>query len=330
MQGENASLSWRAIILYGLNTATYKIALGQCLRTFAQDGRDQIPRDELAAAFLSVYRDRLQTDRPQLGHPGRLTVMERIVAQERSGLLDSEEAAQKVAREAFDDVLPRFHTVGGIAVPVRFYELLPDGGLVLTDDLFTTLEQDAANGLEAELLARWDLLEAAFELKRLGGTLANDVRSVYLERGYDRRSVTHLRAVLQGYQQDRCFYCGEVIGDTDGHVDHVIPRQFIHHDEPWNLVLAHAFCNELKSDALPSDRMIEQLIQRNEHLIASRHPLRQHLIAQLGATPEERRGAVSEVYSDARLAIPYTWEQLRGFEPANDAFFRAIVKRLSR
>jgi hypothetical protein len=325
----DAVLSWRAIVLYGLNTATYKIALGHALGQLARRGRDHVSMPELAEVFFDLYVARLESGaRPQLSHPNRLTVMERVVALHRAGRIDRGEAIARVAREAFGDVLPRFHTVGDAPVPVRFYDATPKG-LTLTDAAFELLVAPEAAMLGAELSARWDLLEAAFEMKRQAGQLANDVRLVYLERGYERRSITHLRDVLHGYQQGRCFYCGEVIPAGTDHVDHVIPRQFVQHDEPWNLVLAHALCNEQKSDQLPNERSIALLVARNEHLIASNHPIKQPLTAQLGRTPEQRRQTVQRTYEDARLVMPHTWDHARGFDPAPNRFYQTIIRDLA-
>ncbi len=328
-QSDDAILSWRAVVLYGLNTATYKIALAHCLQQFALADRDRVSMPELAEAFLDLYAERLATGRPQLLLPGRLTVMERILARHTAGAISREEAIARVARDAFGDVVPRFHTVGDASVPVRFYDASPDG-LVLRDAAFWVVARSDSKQLGAELAARWDLLEAAFELKRDGGVIANDIRTVYLTRGHDRRSVTHLRPVLHGYQQGRCFYCGEAIPVGEGHVDHVIPRQVIHHDEPWNLVLAHALCNVHKSDLLPSLRSIALLVARNEHLIASNHPLKQRLVAQLGGTPERRRWTLLKTYEDAAKIIPHTWEDVRGFDPTTDRLYQAVVRRLAR
>ena len=136
--------------------------------------------------------------------------------------------------------------------------------------------------------------------------------------------------MLHGYRAGRCFYCGEPIGAGDGHVDHVIPRQLLMHDEPWNLVLAHGFCNAQKSDALVGDTYIEALVDRNEHLIASNHPLKRHIVAQLGATPGQRRRAVLGTYGDAKLVIPYTWGGLRGVVPRTDPFYEAVMRSLER
>lgn len=52
---------------------------------------------------------------------------------------------------------------------------------------------------------------------------------------------------INGYQNGVCFNCDESIEIDDIHVDHVVPRQFVYHDEVWNLVLAHSFCNQQKA-----------------------------------------------------------------------------------
>jgi 5-methylcytosine-specific restriction endonuclease McrA len=320
---------WRGVILYGLNTATYKIALGQCLARFACEGRDRVTMPELAEAFFDLYADRLQAGRPQLVLPGRLTVMERIVGLHSAGQLTRSQAVERVAAQAFNDVLPRFHTVGNTSVPVAFYEHSASG-LVLTDEAFRVLTGAERDALLGELGSRWDLLEAAFEARRdVDQKLVNDVRQIYLERGYQRTDVTRTRPVLNGYQRGLCFYCGEPIG-LDWHVDHLIPRQFVQHDEIWNLVLAHEFCNEQKSDALPSLHYLEKLVVRNEHFIASNHPIKERLIAALGPTPEQRRTATQRAYDDARVAIPYSWSALRGYDPEEDPLYRTFVRRLAR
>lgn len=86
---------WRAIILYGLNTATYKIALGQALTGFVAEGAATVPMGRLAETFLDLYRERLRNGRPQLMLLGRLTVMERVVAPLEGGQLTRGEAIDR-------------------------------------------------------------------------------------------------------------------------------------------------------------------------------------------------------------------------------------------
>ena len=183
-----------------------------------------------------TFPARLQNGRPQLVNANRQTVMERVVAMMNNGRLQREEAIDRVVQEAFGDVIPRFHTVVDRPSPVRFYEHTSTG-LVLTDQVFEVFISEDSDGLLQEISSRWDLLEGAFEMRREGLALENDLRLFYLARGYDRTNLTHTRPVLNGYQQGVCFYCGELMGE-DVHVDHVIPRQFLHHDEIWNLVLS--------------------------------------------------------------------------------------------
>lgn len=321
--------SWRAIVLFGLNTATYKMALGNCLYGFAERGVVSVTMGELAEAFFEAYLERLKLDRPQLSTPGRLTVMERVVQRYMSGALSREAAIEEVERNAFGDVIDRFHTVARIETPVKFYERTAKG-ITLTDALHTLVDDDNDNLMVGELMSRWAMLEAAFEMMRDEKSLVNDLRAFYLANGYERRNITHMRPVLNGYQHSICFYCAQQMDEGDVHVDHVIPRQFVYHDEVWNLVLAHEFCNEQKSDALPGSHYMEKLIQRNEALILSNHPLKAHLIRQLGSSASARRETVSRVYSDAAEVIRYTWQGVRGYNPATDPFYRGFVRELTR
>lgn len=50
---------WRAIVLYGTNVATYKIALAHCLMDFAVHGKTHMTINDLAQAFFHAYRQRL-------------------------------------------------------------------------------------------------------------------------------------------------------------------------------------------------------------------------------------------------------------------------------
>lgn len=320
---------WRAVILYGLNVATYKIALAKCLYNFTKEGKTSVSMNELAREFFFQYKTRLQKGMPQLDNPARQTKMEYIVNLHNLEKVSLEEAITFVENNAFVDVVPRFHTVNNEVIPVKFYEHGKDG-LILTDGVFEIFSGLDELALIQEVDSRWDLLEAAFQLKKEDSQLINDIRLFYLSKGYERKNITGTIPVLNGYQNGICFYCGEPMEGHDIHVDHVIPRQVIYHDEIWNLVLAHAFCNEQKSDALPSRKYIYKLIERNEHFIASNHPIKNQLIKALGRTIIERKRYVERVYEDVKLVIPYTWEGIRGYNPDTDAFYKTFVRSLRK
>lgn len=137
-----------------------------------------------------------------------------------------------------------------------------------------SLTENQIKTLQDEIAARWGLLEGAFSISQENFALANDAREIYLISGTaERQNLTPNIPFLSGYQGNSCFYCGEVLID-DIHVDHVLPRQVVNHDEIWNLVLSHGSCNLLKADKLVGEHFIEKLIARNENIMGSNHPWR--------------------------------------------------------
>ena len=320
---------WRSVILYGINVSTYKIALAKCLYSFTKNDKTSVSMRELAEEFFDQYSRRLQDGMPQLDNPARQTKMENIVSRFNIGKVTKDEAIEFVEKNAFADVVPRFHTVNSESIPIKFYEH-NSNGLVLTDAVHNVFNGIDEMSLMAEVDSRWGLLEAAFQMKKGDAVLINDIRNIYLSTGYERRNITGTIPVLNGYQKGVCFYCGESMAGYEIHVDHVIPRQVIYHDEIWNLVLAHAFCNEQKSDALPSRKYIYKLIERNEHFIASNHPIRNQLIQTMGKSFLERKRFVEKVYEDVKQVIPYTWEGIRGYNPETDAFYKSFIRSLRK
>lgn len=137
-----------------------------------------------------------------------------------------------------------------------------------------------------------------------------------------------MKDMLNGYQEGHCFYCGEKLDQNHIHVDHVIPRTFIAHYKPWNLVLSHEFCNESKSDSLPSEYYIQKLVDRNERLISSNHPLSKKIVADLGKTPIERKNETFSHYSRILNAVgsQNIWGGISGFNPESDPFYKSMIR----
>src|SRR5699024_9559630 len=103
--------------------------------------------------------------------------------------------------------------------PEKFYEKT-DSGIILTDSLHELFHSEQQSSLTMELEARWDLLEAAFLMRQPWmiyegrNTLNNDTEQIFLGSGAFRTNITWLRKMLTGYQQDRCFYCGERLSEN--------------------------------------------------------------------------------------------------------------------
>jgi len=105
---------WKALILYGLNQATYKIALGKTLLNLCDQGYTDVPWDVLSKEFLQQYIHRLTTGEalPQQSIPARRTRMEQIVSAYKSDKLSFDGAISEVGDTAFNDVIHRFHNLG--------------------------------------------------------------------------------------------------------------------------------------------------------------------------------------------------------------------------
>jgi len=324
---------WKAIILYGLNQATYKIAFGKTLLELAQSNQDSIDWDVLSKVFLDHYIQRLSDDpMPQQANLNRRTVMERIITQLKNGIIAYNEAIKLVGTEAFNDVVPRFQTIVTIPKKItqRFYDYDHGKKLYLHDSIFKINETNRRE-LLSELNARWSLLEGAFKIGHENWELTNDIRETYICNGYDRTNLTKNVPFLTGYQGNVCFYCGEVIVESDVHVDHVLPRQVLMHDEIWNLVLSHDLCNWNKDDSLVGKHYIEKLIARNENIMGSNHPWKRKIAVALGNSKKNRIRNTWLHYENVKIALNGRyWENSPHYNRSTDPFFRKLITHLNK
>jgi hypothetical protein len=324
---------WKGIILYGLNAATYKMALARCLLDFAQQGKTHVDWGDLSTKYLDLYIDRLNdSNRPQQGNSTRLTKMERYVRAINTGNISQAQALDLVAAEAFTDVIPRFQTIGldkSIAAG-RFYEINYGNQIILTDDMLRLGENDATC-LYEEIDARWALLEGAFQISQSQEQLqlANNIRDIYLINATQRTTLTPNIPFLQGYQGNICFYCGNEL-NHEIHVDHVLPWQVIQHDHIWNLVLSHAQCNMDKSDKLVGDIFITKLEQRNENIMGSNHPWKAKIVAELGNTPTRRKQKLRMHYDNVKSVLGRNyWGGSDSYNPSTDYFYRKLITKIN-
>tara|TARA_Y100000385_G_scaffold289715_1_gene360066 strand:+ start:1084 stop:2085 length:1002 start_codon:yes stop_codon:yes gene_type:complete len=319
---------WKGIVLYGLNQSTYKIALGKTIIELASLGKESIDWNQLSKTYLDNYLLRLKEDAfPQQNNPARITRMERIINSLNNSEINYTTAISNVGEEAFNDVIPRFQTIGKDRkiVGEKFYHFDFGNRLYLHDSTFKIVE-DSRTELLAELNARWSLLEGAFSIVNGDWRLSNSVREIYLENGYTRRNITGNSSFLQGYQGNICFYCGESLENSEIHVDHVLPRQFIQHDEIWNLVLSHSICNLNKSDSLIGAYYFEKLIARNENIMGSNHPWKKKISDALGNTPVKRAKMMRNHYENARVVLRDNfWENSPNYNRETDPFFKKLI-----
>ena len=322
---------WKGIILFGLNAATYKMGLARTLLHFSKQGMQRVEWGELADVYLEQYTQRLVNNAlPQQSNPYRLTVMERIIQELNLGKISRSDAVNKVAEKGFIDVVPRFQRIGTDSkiVAGHFYDIKFGQYLDLKDSILG-FEGKIIEDLDNEILARWSLLEGAFSINQTQFELANDVREIYLQDGYERKTLTSNIPFLSGYQGNTCFYCGEILVDNI-HVDHVLPRQIVCHDDIWNLVLSHKDCNLLKSDKLVGEHFIHKLIARNENIMGSNHPWKKKILTALGSTAKKRSSSLSAHYDNVKTVLGTNyWGGSESYIPSTDPFYRRLITVLN-
>ena len=180
---------WKGVILYGLNQATYKIALGKSLIELTSQNKEVIDWSELSKSFFDNYIDRFKIEHlPQQSNSSRITRVEKIYLQLKTGTIDYNQAIELIGLEAFGDVIPRFQTIGTdrTIIGEKFYHYDFGNKLFLHDSIFKIVESDKLN-LLSEIDARWSLLEGAFKISQGDWTLSNNIREMYITSGYDRK-----------------------------------------------------------------------------------------------------------------------------------------------
>ena len=86
-----------------------------------------------------------------------------------------------------------------------------------------------------------------------------------------RNDLTYYRNILFEEFENRCFYCGKKLTQSNVHVDHFIPWSFIKDDNLWNFVLSCSECNLRKNDKLADVSFLETLIHRNKLISVNKY-----------------------------------------------------------
>lgn len=327
---------WRAIVLFGMNVASYKFALGKSLLGLAQNGITRVTLEDLAVPFSTYVVEHLRNAPKQATSPSSkfLNVCQQYI----DGTISQDALTANTVKLGFVNVLDAFHIVNQAEIPVRFFaDARKDrlGGIILSDELLHMAETISFTDLPQEIEARWRLVETAWELNMSRNLLVvryDGTGNLLFTEDTSRRRVdiTSSRAALNGYQKGKCFYCFgniSVMGSSPylADVDHFFPHSLkqVQIADPidgvWNLVLACPSCNRGsagKFALLPAKKYLERLYKRNEFYINSHHPLRETLIHQTGASPDARAAFLRSNYEQARNCLIHTWETGFEHEPA--------------
>ena len=318
---------WRAIILFGKNSATYKFAFAKSLLGLIEQEKTKISLDELAIPFANSIVEHLKKSDKQ-GNAGSSKFLEgcRNYINEK---ITKEDLYSLTEKYGFVNVVDAFQNVNGGTIPNAFYEKNYSQGkkeIVVTDNLLKIKELFQYRNLEQEVEARWNLVETAWNLQINPNLLEvkyDESKSLFfIESNLMRRiDITSVRDSLNGYQKGKCFYSYQDISinkkDTNiCEVDHFLPHvnKLAHSQNGaningvWNLVLADSSINLNKKARIPEERFLHRLYNRNEFYIESKHPLAETIINQTGLTKESRRSFLEAQYNLALKHSIHSWK----------------------
>ena len=321
--------TWRALILYGANAATYKFAFGRALLNIAAEGHEKVSLQDLAPRYTALLGQALERE-PRQGTARSSKFLDALRAH-AEGRLSLEDMHAATVRSGFNNVVDAFPMLGGSIAPITFYEDRRSDpavrGLVLAPALVDLAQREEREWLDGETDARWRLVETAWATGLNPGLVApieydEDNQTLFTMRKLRRRNVSGVVLSLSGYQDGRCAYCQQPMsqrGTGKPIVEHVLPLVLRRQrwegpplDAVWNLVLSCQPCNSEKWGRAPHESWMPWLQQRNDDLIASHHPLRQTLMAQTGDTAAVRAATLRTAYRLATERLPATWTPLRG------------------
>ncbi len=317
---------WRAIILFGKNSATYKFAFAKSLLSLIDNNQSSLRLEEIAVPFSKNIITHLKQNDKQ-GSSNTSTFLNEC-RKYIKGQISEDQLIQATIRYGFVNVVDAFQNVNGSTIHNPFYQkdYSIHKKIVLTDNIFRLQESVQFINLNQEVDARWRLVETAWNLQLNPSLLEvkhdSLKQELFVENKAMRRiNITSIREALNGYQKGKCFYSFQDIFVNKGNekicaVDHFLPHinKMTHLNEQvningvWNLVLTDSKINLSKSSRIPNRRFLERLYNRNEFYIESKHPLAETIINQTGKTKLERRRFLEKQFYIALQNSIHEWE----------------------
>lgn len=318
---------WRAIILFGKNSATYKFAFAKALLELTYNETTSISLQELSPIFTKSILEHLKTHDRQ-GNSSSSTFLNACRRYNRKEIT-YDNLLGVTEKYGFMNVVDAFQVVNGGLIQNKFYEKDYNGKskrIVMSDDLLRLKDSIQFSNFNDEVDARWSLVESAWNLEinpnLLEVKIDDDLQTLFINNEFMRRvDISSAKASLNGYQKGKCFYSFQDISilsrDTKlCSVDHFFPHVHkIHISQAganvngiWNLVLADKFINLDKSSKVPELKYLERLYKRNEFYIASKHPLGETIVNQTGKSAAERRRFLQKQYDLSLNLSVQKWE----------------------
>jgi hypothetical protein len=323
---------WRAVILFGKNSATYKFAFAKSLLELVDQQKTAITLQDLAVPFSRNIIEHLRVNDKQ-GNSSSSSFLDTCRKYINSQISEAELLAQ-TEKLGFVNVVDAFQNVNGDIIPNPFYEKNYHGKkkeIVITDNLLKLRDSFHYQNFEQETEARWKLVETAWNLGMNPNILEvqydEEKELFFLENDFMRRvNITSVRDSLNGYQKGKCFYSFQDISVNPAsanlcNVDHFLPHANKLYHKPaningvWNLVLADKDVNREKRARVPLKKYLQRLFRRNEFFIESKHPLAETIINQTGETKQQRARFLEYHYNIAKQCSIQPWQPDIELEP---------------
>ncbi|MFT6441726.1 MAG: hypothetical protein ACJASM_001263, partial [Salibacteraceae bacterium] len=226
---------WRALILFGKNSATYKFAFAKSLLELIDQETTSVSLSELARPFAQNITEHLKlSDKQGNSNSSRFLNYCRDF---NNGLIEESDLLIQTEKLGFVNVVDAFQNINGGQISNLFYEKdYSNNGkrIVITDNLLKLKESIQFQNFEQETEARWKLVETAWNLQINPNLLEvkyDETSSLFfLENDFMRRmDITSVRDSLNGYQKGKCFYSFQDIAVKRGSpnicdVDHFLPQ----------------------------------------------------------------------------------------------------------
>ena len=324
---------FRAIILYGQNTASYKFALGKSLIELSREGKSFVGLDELAKPFSQHIIEHIKAGQRQT-----VTASSKFLYGCQlfiDGKIDEDELIDVTKKFGFKyviDAFPRLK-INFENQPIFYHKVIRGTkGIELTDSLHEVARKEQSKNLMQEIEGRWNLVETSWTEQNPDLLIKyDDVDEIFVSftqqsdrsflDSHLRRPVTKARKPLSGYQKGKCFFCYDGISiesnrANTAQVDHFFPISLqsrvptdlhLNLNDIWNLVLTCKNCNNSKSYRTPHIEFLYNLERRNNYYIHSKPPLGDTIKRLTGETHRERNNYLKAMFSIAKDASPFEW-----------------------
>jgi hypothetical protein len=321
----SSETTWRALILFGDNSATYKFAFGKALLQMVSEEKNKITLNELSKPFADSIVEHIKLSDRQCTNPSSefLDYCRKFNRNE----ISNDELYRQTERLGFRNVVKAFQNLNGGIIPNSFYEINPSNKkeLILKDELLALKDNVQFDNLKQEVEARWRLVETAWNLKINPSILEVkydiDESLIFIENNLMRRiDITSVRDALNGYQKGKCFYSGLDLNIQKNHpevceVDHFFPHiNKLEHAKSganingvWNLVLSDPKINLEKLTKIPNKDFVFKLYLRNEYYIESKHPLAETIVNQTGNSAIKRQKFIQKQFDIAQQNSIQIW-----------------------